>query len=489
MATVRKSVFLSSLNQYYVIALAFLRLIILSRILTSEEFGIYIIAMSFLTFARVFRIFGIWDYIISDKELTEEKLGVCFTIVGLISLFFAVLFFSSSGFIGRLYGSGELETILNIVTISFLLNPFGLISQALMQRNMEFGKIFFIQFVSSTTNFVLSVALALLGYGAYSVAWGFVSGSAVMIGSILYMDPAHIVFRPRLRNSKEIMKFGGLSTFGDFLWEFLKFAPSIVAGLTLSLGEVGVFSRGQALINFFRQGTETAIGLVSKSWFAATSRENPLQLKENYLKATVMMSVISWPAFLTLFFLAPQLIRLVLGDGWERSVPVTQILSVGGLFSIHVFLGLHLFTAIQEVRWRVMANFVAAATLFIALLSFSAYGIRVVALSITVSQIMLFCMTLYGLHKLIGLNPVEIFSSALPSVGVTLVTMLPLVFLKTTGWIAANSTLVVLAVSGILTALFWIGSLWLFRHPLRLELMRAFAYFLRRFKGRHAVDK
>src|SRR5262245_4139009 len=103
MATARKSFILNSLSQYYTVFIGLIRLTILSRILSAEEFGVFSIAMSFVTFARVFRNFGIWDYIISAETLTKDDLRKGFTIVLTISFLFAALFLFLTNFIGDLY--------------------------------------------------------------------------------------------------------------------------------------------------------------------------------------------------------------------------------------------------------------------------------------------------------------------------------------------------------------------------------------------------
>jgi O-antigen/teichoic acid export membrane protein len=68
MASVRAAVAATSISQYIIILLSFVKVIVISRYLLPAEIGVYAIAMPLLLFIRTFRVFGTMDYIVSGMK-------------------------------------------------------------------------------------------------------------------------------------------------------------------------------------------------------------------------------------------------------------------------------------------------------------------------------------------------------------------------------------------------------------------------------------
>ena len=81
----RKALLYTFTSKYLLLLIQFGSTLILSRLLTPADIGIYTIAYSLVAIGHVFRDFGVGNYIQQEKNLTDDRLRAAMT----IALFFA----------------------------------------------------------------------------------------------------------------------------------------------------------------------------------------------------------------------------------------------------------------------------------------------------------------------------------------------------------------------------------------------------------------
>ena len=74
MSLVRNSLYVSFIENYTITFFQFVSSVIIARILTPAEIGIFSIAVLMSGLAGTVRDFGVTQYLIQEKELTQEKI-------------------------------------------------------------------------------------------------------------------------------------------------------------------------------------------------------------------------------------------------------------------------------------------------------------------------------------------------------------------------------------------------------------------------------
>ena len=108
MSSVRKALIYASGSQYLIKILNFASVIILARILTPKELGIFAIATSVVMIVTEFRLLGTTNYLVREENITKNlvRTGIGLTILICWSLG-ALVFFSAPA-IGQFY---ELDSL------------------------------------------------------------------------------------------------------------------------------------------------------------------------------------------------------------------------------------------------------------------------------------------------------------------------------------------------------------------------------------------
>lgn len=378
MATFRAGVMSSVGAQYLNFIFGFVKLAVVSRILSPEDIGTFTLAISLVMLAQVVRLFGTWDYIVAQSVVSEHTYRACFTIVAVTSYSAAVIFFLSSSWLSEFFGAPKIAWLLPILTLSFLIFPFALMAQAKISREMNFSKLSVIRVVAGLVDAILVIALVSFGHGVESLAFGFLAGVLVSTTLVAVIEPNYILFRPTLRGLAPILRFGASSTLSGLLNSVNQYGPGLILGRIATPISVGYFARGQTLVQVFRQGLDMAAPAVTQSWFANKLRERPGELVRGYQKICEIATGLSWPFYIFLIFYASTLVPLILGEQWVVSVPVTKALACGGMFSTISVYGSSLLGGIGEVNKRLLFSIIAQ-SIRVTLLVYAAFQNDLVA--------------------------------------------------------------------------------------------------------------
>ena len=190
MATLRRSLLITFLSSSGAAFLQFLVSVLLARMLSPSEIGIFSITVVFVNIAHIFRDFGVASYVQREAELTTEKLrsaiGVMFTSAWTISLF--LLLISQS--VGEWFGEPGIVPVMRVLAIGFLIIPFGSLTNSLLVREFAAEKQAIITIVGTVTFCVSCLVFAALGFGTMSLAWA-------NLCNVVACALASIPFRPK----------------------------------------------------------------------------------------------------------------------------------------------------------------------------------------------------------------------------------------------------------------------------------------------------
>jgi O-antigen/teichoic acid export membrane protein len=470
MASVRASIAITGISQYVTIFLSFIKVIVVSRLLTPEAIGVFAIAMPVLFFVRAFRVFGTWDYIVSRQEITDSDLRLCFTISVLVSLLTGAGLYLSANSFAVFFDASALSPVLRLMAVSAFIFPFGVVSQALFQRNMRFGALAKIQVVSTIVETAVAVIMVILGYGVISLAWGFVCASLSAIVVVALIERKYFILRPQFQGGFKVLRFGVMSWLSTTFNQFSELLPALLLGKILGASALGFFSRGQTPVTIFRQAIDTSSGRVAHSWFAQISRVDASKLSTVYLKVMRLTAGISWPFAVMLFFHADSLIPILLGDQWAQSIPVAKVLSISLMFTPYTFYGTKLLLARGQVGRQLWFEIIAQ-TIRVTLLVVSVfYGITAFAGAIALSSIISAIIVTVFLKKSIDLQFSDVFRCLGSSLLIALAVTFPNIVLYEFIVSGARLTIYQLMITLIANVSFWFGALFVTKHDLWIEV-------------------
>lgn len=462
----------ASLGQYVTSILGVVKIVVISRLLGPFDIGVATIALSIVLFVQCVRVFGVGEYLISRKEERHEDLRTCFTLLYILAISFSVAFWLFADLIAAFFDAPKLSYLLQVLTIYMLISPLTLITIARFNRTMRFREQAILQVFGSVTEVSIAVCLAVYGFGPASLIWGYIASAFSALAITCWFDSSTIILRPSLKGWRQIARFGVPLTFSTLLTQLGVLGPALIVGRQLDAAATGYFSRGQVPVTFFRQALEQSTARVALAWFAQISRADPDQLRQSYIKATALSSGIAWPFYVVLFFNAPTIIPLLLGEQWLSSVPIAQALAIGGMFSTYTIYGLNMLAAVGRADLQFQFNCAAQTIRFAVLLCTAPYGLETFAWAFAASNVVSPALLSVWLRKSINLRYRilcrSMIRSFLVAVAVAALNYAALQFLFTTDRLPLLEFVGLMAATGLV----WLLSIVVTRHEIFGEVAR-----------------
>ena len=140
MVNLRRSLVINFFSSSGAALLQFIVSVLLARMLSPSEIGVYSMTVVFVNLAHVFRDFGVSTYLQREPVLTPDKIRSATGVVFTTSWLIATTMFLASGWIGRWFNEPEIVPVMQVLAIGFLFIPFGTVTNALLTREFAAEK-------------------------------------------------------------------------------------------------------------------------------------------------------------------------------------------------------------------------------------------------------------------------------------------------------------------------------------------------------------
>lgn len=480
--SIKKSLLFSFAEKYTVLLLGFAGSVVLSRLLTPAEVGIYSIGAVVVAILQIVRDFGVGQFLIKERELTPEKIRAAYSLTLMFAWLIAAVLALASGPLATFYREPGVSKVLLVLSLNCLLIPFGSVTLPVLRRQMRFGAIFTINVSSSLTHLVASLVLVMLGFSYMSLAWASVAGVAASVLVSMFFRPAGMPWLPSLKGVRELLPFGAYSTGSNILDEAGVGAPDILIGRLISVEAVGLYSKAQALISIFNMLIVRAVTPIVLPLFSSQVREG-VDMKLVYLRLMSYMAGFAWPFFAVLAVLADPMVRLLYGDQWGASVPLARILCLSAAVLCLFLMALDLFVAMGQVRRRARLEAIALPVKVAGILLAAPFGLAAVAGSIAVANLVKAVLIYRGLAETTGLRVGELCRNLAKSLGLAAIAVLPPLLALAVPVLRDGPEAVLVGVAGCGAMLAWLAGVLGLQHPLKPYLLSIFDHLARRVRG------
>lgn len=479
--SVRRSLFYSFAQKYSGLVFTIPTIMIVSRLLTPAQVGVYSLAMAFVALIHMLRDFGVSDFLVQVPELDEGLARSAFTVTLTLGWLMALIIVGLSWPLAAFYDEPGLATVMQILSVNFFLLPFGSVAHALLKRFMQYSDIYKIQVSQSATQSVATVVLVYVGFGYVGLAWASVVSTFVMIGVTYLVARRYWIDGLGLHRWREVGHFGVQRVLGDVIGRMGQSAPDFVIGRVIDFAAVGLYSRGQGLIRLFRENVLGAIGAVTFSAYARDFRSTSAPDKL-FLRVLSIITGFSWPFLLFVAIMAFPIMRIMFGEQWDAAVPILQLLAISASVIIVSMECPQLLTAVGRVGTVTRIVAVEQSVRIGVLVVTAFYGINAVAAGLIL--VVLFSMLLYYRCVLRHTDVTfdRVVAALRPSVVTTLVTIAPTAALAWFFPPTASNLWAPLLAGSAGAAVLWPLGLKLSGHPLLDEVLQTLAVATQRVR-------
>ena len=369
----------------------FVRLVILARILSPNDFGLMGIALLTMATLDTFSQTGFQQALIQKKEDIKPYLDSAWTVLILRGfILFAILFFIAP-YAAIFFNAPEAKPIIQVIGFAVLFQAFTNIGVIYFQKELVFNKQFIYQISGTLADFAVAISAALILRSVWALVFGLLAGNAVRCFVSYLIHPYRPHLNLDLEKARELFGFGKWVLGSSILVFLITQGDDIFVGKLLGATALGFYQMAYRISNI--PATEIT-HVISQVTFPAYSKlqDNISKLREAYLKVLQVTAFLSFPIAGLIFVLAPDFTKIFLGEKWMPMVPAMQILVFAGLVrSIAATTG-PVFHAVGkpkiDTKWQIIRLLVLAALIYPFTIKWGILGTSIVVfLSIFVSNI------------------------------------------------------------------------------------------------------
>ena len=356
--------------------------VLLARLLTPADFGLMALAGVVMGFTRLVGDFGIGSAVVQRAGLSDRHVRTAFTFSVLFGVVKAAAMIALAPLGALVVRDPRVTPILRGLAVTFAIGGSSVAAEALLRRQLDFKRRFFID----TTSFIVgyggvAAALALTGYGVWSLVWGSLVEALLSSGALLAVV-RHSV-RPSLgrRELTDLFHFGLGSTLINCTNYLARNGDNFVVGRWMGAVSLGFYNRAYNLMSIPHTYAASVMSSVLFPVFAQ-EQGNQARVRRAFLLLTGLTAMVAGPAMATIAIVAPYLVVSVYGARWAGVVVPLQMLCLVGYFRALYHLSGILAQSVGRVYGELRNQLVYAVLVIGGALIGSRYGLASVAVGV-----------------------------------------------------------------------------------------------------------
>lgn len=469
--SVRRALAWSFFGQTFLFTIQFVGSVIVARLLSPYEIGIFAVAMATVGLIGTIQSFGLHNFIVREPEVNEDLLATAFTLNAILNTIVAVAIMGGSVITAMFLHEEAVGRVMSVIAISALFAIIEFRPRAMLQRNMQFRPLALIQATRALLTTSIVVFLAYRGFSYMSPAWGVLVGGLFSSTATAIVGRQHVRFAWRITGWRVLTAFGlrmaaigGLGTLATRLSE-------IILARLLGLVALGLYTRAANIISLF---WDNVYGVVTNVLFSRLSEEYRSRgsLREAYLRSLSILTAVMWPAFAGLAVLARPVIYHLYGPKWIEAANPLTVLAIAHLLLISMTMTWEIFVIRDETARQARFEFVKSGFGMAAFTIGSFFSITAAAGARIIEALFAFFLYTPHLNRMTSTTLGEFLTIYGRSALVSLAAVGPSLALMIVHDWAFDVPILHVAIAVVLGVACWLGLLALLRHDVMVEIRR-----------------
>lgn len=334
-------------------------IVVLGRLLDPDEFGVVAAAFTVVQLARMVRDLGVGMALVQRETVEFGHIQTSFGFTLLLGAILTVAILVSAPFVAEFYRMPEVTRAVQELSVLFILMSLSTVPVALCQRDLEFKKLALVDLVCYACGSSVAIGLAYGGLGAHSLTIGYLVEAGLTAVIMLGLRPVPF---PRLRwhELRDLIGFGSGMTVARIGVYLAEQGDRMIIGRQLDAFSLGLYTRAYDIITYPSAVYHSIVGTVLFPSFSRMQGD-PERLGRAFRRALFANAVLLLPASAGLFVLAPELVSMLMGPGWESAVLPFQVIAVSLHFRVSYKIGQIIMMSSGESYQLAIWQFVYAA--------------------------------------------------------------------------------------------------------------------------------
>jgi O-antigen/teichoic acid export membrane protein len=382
---------------------------VLARLLLPADFGLVAMALSVAALVELVTLLGFDLALIRQNNATRAHFDTAWTLGLIFKTIAATSIIFGAPYVAEFYSEPRLTEVMYVYAAIAFISGLENIGVVAFRKELEFSLEFRFQLTKKLLAVGATVALALYFRSYWALVLGSLLSQVIGVG----LSYALHSYRPRLclRAWREMLGFSSWLVFNNFAAYVRGRGADFVIGRFL----------GPVPLGGYRVASEIALlpttelyAPVMRAVFPGFSKlvEDKAALRRAYVAAQGAVTAVTLPAAIGVIILAEELVRLLLGPGWEIAIPLIQILGLSGAAKLFHGNRHSLFMAIGRPYWVGIMETIEVAIMYPLMIYWLSHGhgVEMAAWAKAIASVLTLPAGVSVVNRALGLRRFELFT-------------------------------------------------------------------------------
>ena len=305
--------------------------VVILRLLTREILGFMSIPSAVVTVLLVIVDGGFSQSLVRHRNPGPYDYKSVFIFNLLVATALYLLLVGTMPFVARWYDMPEVARITPVFFLLLPLNALCTVQNAIFTRQFRFELLSKVTFFSSLVGGLAAIALALAGWGIWSLVAERVLAAAVRAALLWWLSE----WRPRgacgIAPIREMAPFGYSLMATDLISNFYGKIPQFFLGKLYSPATLGSFDQA---VKIKDMPATTGMQAIQNVTFSALAkiRDDAPKFAESYRQVVMVVAYVMFPLMLGMSAVAHDMFAVLLGREWMPTVPYFEVVCLSGIF-------------------------------------------------------------------------------------------------------------------------------------------------------------
>lgn len=307
--------------------ISWLSTIVVVRFISTADYGLNAMLEAPMELLFLLSTFGLDMALVRARQIEQEELSSVFGwLLAVNGVLFLAYFFGGS-LLAAYFNAPRLEPLARVLAFVFLLVPFRVIPNALLDRDLKFKLKASVELVASVVATVVTLLLAIRGSGIWALVAGVLTQRILLAVLLMTLQPWLI--RPAFRFSqvRGMIAFGGIMAMASAVAILGNMLPVMIAGPRLGEEMLGIFA---VAMSFALLPLAKIMPVLIPIIFPAFAKfqGQPVVIAHYLEKTIAIMSLALLPVMVGISCVAEEFVIVVLGENWLLSAVPLAVLSL-----------------------------------------------------------------------------------------------------------------------------------------------------------------
>ena len=368
--------------------------VVLARLLSPEDFGLFAIAFAVTGFLEFAKDGGMVVPVVQTETLSSEELDTLFWFNAGMGLLVTLIAVAAAPIIARMYGDPRLAAITSALALIFLAGGLATQHVALLRRQMRFTALGCCEVIALSIAAAIAIVAALRGARYWALVIFQLAREVVQTILVIALTRWLPVWPSRWASIGPLVRFGGLMMVFDVIGYFnLKF-DNLVVGWFAGPAALGFYDKAYQFLLIPVNQVNAPLSTVVHSTLSRLQRE-PERYRAYLDRALLLATGLGLPIIAFVYANADAIMRTLFGAQWVPAAPIFRALTPAAACMVVTacvgWIFLSLGRATRQLPWTVFTAAVSVGGFVVG----ARWGAVGVATALSVTRVALLLPTLW----------------------------------------------------------------------------------------------